>query len=281
MDRAGKPQAQRLDLPSIPSTGLEAKVQWESWPVSQVRHAYRPKKLKSRYRRALRRLSQLAYLVLIGVTISGLRHSYIQYSRSNHPTHESWGQLIDQSIEEKWPPLTMQGGDPYIRALMRTISAGESNYSQPYHVLYGGKYIADLSYHPDRCITIDRGPNRGACTTAAGRYQILTPTWEKLSEHYHPKPTQSWSGKPYSFEPEYQDTVIYRWLLDKEFWDEDIPHMLRRGKIDEVLDLLSGTWTSLGYGIEDNVMTDSLPELYERILHNELNYEGSSYWLAE
>ena len=35
-------------------------------------------------------------------------------------------------------PLVMEGGDPYIRALMRTISAAESNTSDPYHVLYGG-----------------------------------------------------------------------------------------------------------------------------------------------
>ena len=36
-------------------------------------------------------------------------------------------------------PLVMEGGDPYLRALMRTISASESNVMRPYHVLYGGE----------------------------------------------------------------------------------------------------------------------------------------------
>ena len=40
------------------------------------------------------------------------------------------------------PPLTMEGGNPYLRALMRTISFSESNYQNPYYVIYGG---ADMS----------------------------------------------------------------------------------------------------------------------------------------
>jgi muramidase (phage lysozyme) len=35
-------------------------------------------------------------------------------------------------------PLVMQGGDPYIRALMRTISMSESNYPNPYAIVHGG-----------------------------------------------------------------------------------------------------------------------------------------------
>ncbi|NJK36974.1 MAG: glycoside hydrolase family protein [Oscillatoriales cyanobacterium RM2_1_1] len=282
MNRAAKSQDQRLDLPPIPTTKLVGSDLWQTWqPPPLVSPVPKSKKPRFRYRQVWKRLAQLAYVVLSGVTVLGLKHSYAEYFQSEQPTREISARLIDQTIEQKWPPLVMQGGDPYIRALMRTISASESNYRNPYHVLYGGKYIADLSHHPDRCAIIERGPNKGVCTTAAGRYQILTPTWEKLSERYHPKPTQALSEEPHSFESEYQDVVIYRWLLDKSFWDADIPQMLRRGRIDDVLDLLSGTWTSLGYGIEDNLMTDQLPELYERILHNELNYEGNSYWLAE
>lgn len=48
----------------------------------------------------------------------------------------------------------MQGGDPYIRALMRTISASEANGNRPYSLLYGGQQVKDLSRHPEICVTI-------------------------------------------------------------------------------------------------------------------------------
>jgi len=81
-----------------------------------------------------------------------------------------------------FPPLVKHGGDPYIRALMRTISGSEANDSQPYSILYGGQHIHDLSRHPEQCVTIITGPNRGKCSTAAGRYQLLNTTWDKLAE---------------------------------------------------------------------------------------------------
>ncbi len=176
--------------------------------------------------------------------------------------------------ETTFQPLVMQGGDPYIRALMRTISASESNVAQPYSVLYGGRQIADLSRHPDLCVTILTGPNQGDCTTAAGRYQFITTTWEEKAALYHPKAQGFWQWSNYSFEPYYQDAVVYTWLKDYQAWGEDIPTLLRQGKLNQVLALLSGTWTSLGYGIETNSMSPYLPQIYQRLLKEELQVEG-------
>ncbi len=183
--------------------------------------------------------------------------------------------------QERWPPLMyettgtpapliMQGGDPYIRALMRTISASESNVAYPYSVLYGGKYVKDLSQHPDRCVKIITGPNQGNCTTAAGRYQMLTTTWYETAKYYHPKPSKILFWESYSFEPQFQDAVVYAWLNDPTAWGVNIGQLLREGQIEKVLRVLSGTWTSLGYGIEDNSMTAYLPEIYKEILLEEL-----------
>lgn len=168
-------------------------------------------------------------------------------------------------------PLAMRGGDPYIRALMRTISASESNVQNPYSVMYGGERAQSLNEHPDRCITIVNGPNIGNCTTAAGRYQFITTTWQEKAKHYHPAPGGFLFWHNYSFEPQYQDEVVYRWLSDKSAWGTDIRQLLKKGQIKTVLRMLSGTWTSLGYGIEDNSMSDELPRIYQRILNQELN----------
>ncbi len=175
------------------------------------------------------------------------------------------------------PPLAMQGGDPYIRALMRTISASESNDASPYSVVYGGRHISDLSKHPDLCIEIVNGPNKGNCTTAAGRYQFLTTTWAEKARLYHPQPMRFLLWEAYSFEPQYQDEVVYGWLYDAQAWGVDIPTLLRAGELNQVLQLLSGTWTSLGYGIEDNVMTGVLPEIYQKMLQEELQAVSLSH----
>ncbi|MEA5509001.1 glycoside hydrolase family protein [Crocosphaera sp. UHCC 0190] len=170
----------------------------------------------------------------------------------------------------KIQPLVMKGGDPYIRALMRTITASEANVSKPYHVLYGGQYVSNLDQHPDICIRIVTGPNQGNCTTAAGRYQFLNTTWASKAKRYHPNSSGLFWWKSYSFEPEYQDKVVYRWLSDPKAWGVNISQLLQAGKIEEVLRLLSGTWTSLGYGIETNSMSSHLPKIYQQMLQEEL-----------
>lgn len=167
-------------------------------------------------------------------------------------------------------PLVKQGGDPHIRALMRTISASESNSRRPYSLLYGGEHFSDLSQHPDRCVPIVAGPNIGDCTTAAGRYQFITTTWQEQANRYHPQPPGFWSPRALSFAPEFQDEVVYRWLTDSNMWEADLAELLKQDRLTEVLQILSPTWTSLGYGIEPNSMTDALPEIYRQMLSEEL-----------
>ena len=177
---------------------------------------------------------------------------------------------IDPIFERKNPPLVMKDGDPYIRALMRTISFSESNTPRPYSVLYGGKQVNDLSRHPQICVTIVNGPNKGNCSTAAGRYQIINTTWYDIAPRYHPHPPGLRFWHSYSFDAEYQDVVVYRWLNDSKVWGIDISQQLRNGKLNDVLRRLSPTWTSLGYGIETNSNTRFLPQVYQKVLQEEL-----------
>ncbi len=217
--------------------------------------------LESRHQMVNRRAMQKGFTGI--VAIAGLTYlllisqaAYRKHLLSEDPT----GMYGTQA-------LVMKGGDPYVRALMRTISASEANDRQPYNIIYGGERVSDLSQHPARCVTITAGPNRGNCSTAAGRYQFLNRTWAEKSKRYHPQ----MSDASLSFAPQYQDAVIYAWLSDPQAWrGEDIPALLRQGELDRVLRLLSPTWTSLGYGIETNSMSGKLPRIYQRVLHEEL-----------
>ena len=200
--------------------------------------------------------------LIVGGIAAFILLSFLRLPQEKSPPDPAFGSNL--------PPLVMQGGDPYIRALMRTISASEANDSRPYSILYGGDRVSDLSRHPERCITIVNGPNKGNCSTAAGRYQMINTTWYALAPRYHPQPSGFLLWKSYSFEAKYQDKVVYAWLQDSQEWGTDIAELLRQGKLDRVLKLLSGTWTSLGYGIEDNAMTSSLPKVYQKVLQEEL-----------
>jgi muramidase (phage lysozyme) len=199
-------------------------------------------------------------MVVIGMMMGGLREV-------------PWRQIIPPFVEPQGNgspiPLVMKGGDPYIRALMRTISASEASGNRPYSLLYGGEHISNLSVHPDRCVRIVAGPNLNNCTTAAGRYQMLSSTWLDKAEEYHPNPP-FFPWESFSFAPQYQDEVTYRWLSDPQAWDADLSQMLREGKVTDVLRLLSPTWTSLGYGIETNSVSNDLPDIYEEMLREEL-----------
>ncbi|EAZ90812.1 glycoside hydrolase family 24 protein [Crocosphaera chwakensis] len=182
--------------------------------------------------------------------------------------------VFNPSLVAHLPELEMSGGDPYIRALMLTISASESNHNNSYYLLYGGSHVHNLKQHPDQCIPINIGPNKGKCSTAAGRYQFLNSTWQEKARKYHPNPQTSYREYIYSFEPKYQDIVVYNWLKDHHQWNVDILTLLKQDRVEEVLRKLSNVWTSLGGGIEDNSMTPHLPSIYRYFLAQELNKEN-------
>jgi muramidase (phage lysozyme) len=59
-------------------------------------------------------------------------------------------------------------------------------------------------------------------------------------------------------------------LNDAKVWGVNIPKLLQQQKLNDVLRKLSPTWTSLGYGIENNSVSSSLPKIYQQILTEEL-----------
>ncbi|RUT01532.1 lysozyme [Dulcicalothrix desertica PCC 7102] len=181
-----------------------------------------------------------------------------------------------KGINEYTPLLVMKGGDPYIRALMRTISASESQDINPYTQIYGGEHFSDFSRHPNKCVKIVSGLHQGECSTAAGRYQILTVTWQEKSEKYHSKLPKNLSINHTIFTPQAQDKVVYAWLNDRDAWKVDIALLLKQGKLNQVLKILSGTWTSLGYGKENNSITPLLSQVYQKVLAQELAQTNSS-----
>lgn len=84
--------------------------------------------------------------------------------------------------------------------VLNTIAAGEA---PDYNTLYGGHRVTDLSQHPAIPIPI-RGTNQ--TSTAAGRYQILKPTWDKAASALGLK----------DFRPDSQDEAAW-WIAQNEY----------------------------------------------------------------
>ncbi|HSM82383.1 MAG TPA: hypothetical protein VLS96_11885, partial [Nodosilinea sp.] len=86
-----------------------------SLPSSPARNRSRQRQIQLAKRR---RAAAIAALLLAGVALGGVR---------SLPTASSLRQLQKTVWVSHPEPLAMAGGDPYVRALMRTISAAESN----------------------------------------------------------------------------------------------------------------------------------------------------------
>lgn len=92
-----------------------------------------------------------------------------------------------------------------------------------------------------------------------------------MAGRYHPDRDDAGDDlSTLSFSALHQDIVVHAWLADRQFWRVDLADLLRQGRLDEVLRRLSGTWTSLGYGIESHGMTQRLPRIYNEVLEHEM-----------
>jgi muramidase (phage lysozyme) len=137
------------------------------------------------------------------------------------------------------------------RALLDLIAKGESG--GRYGAIYGGMETTDFSKHPNIANVILKGPNAGKKSTAAGRYQFKSDTWDETM--------RAMGIKNPDFTPSTQDKAA--WFLaqaryKKESGGGDLLSTLRSGdagKIDEALRFLAKTWTSMQGGIEPNKAT--------------------------
>jgi muramidase (phage lysozyme) len=153
-------------------------------------------------------------------------------------------------------------------ALLDVIADTESD--DAYNVMYGDRpgrrrRFESFADHPQQYFLIERGPNKGKKTSAAGKYQFVYSTWKEARD----------ALKLPDFGPSSQDRAawwkaqaVYKGATD----GRDLLTDLRSGDpelMDTIPEALSGTWTSLPGGIEAATNTSRFVSAYAAALSSQ------------
>ena len=149
-------------------------------------------------------------------------------------------------------------------ALLDTIASTEA---PAYNVMYGhgwsgeDRTFSDYSRHPGRFFTITSGPNKGKKSSAAGRYQFLGSTWDRLASRYGLK----------DFSPRSQDLGAVALAREdyRRMTGRNLTADLASGDpaiLAGVGKSLSRTWTSLPSGIEQGQGVDRFVSTFQKAL---------------
>lgn len=143
-------------------------------------------------------------------------------------------------------------------ALLNTISGPESG--GDYNINYGGGRFDDYGDHPRNPVLIKSGPNKGKYSTAAGKYQFLSSTWDSYKKKLGLK----------DFSPSSQDQAAWQLAQDDYYsrTKRDLQSDLEAGDLSRVPAALHPTWTSMPGGIEQGIGSNAFVSAYNASLNN-------------
>lgn len=147
---------------------------------------------------------------------------------------------------------------PRVRAFLDTLAHCEGTlHDEGYRTIFGGVLFEEYNDHPRMvvCVPYKQGMEQ-LCSSAAGRYQILAKTWDKVAPRIGAR----------MFNPSNQDRAAVQILIDR-----DALHDILQGRFGVALTKLTDEWASLPgspYGQPTPYTMAELFEVYkERYTH--------------
>lgn len=160
------------------------------------------------------------------------------------PDISAWFAANQQETAARVPPVATQDPDANVRAFLAAIrqAEGTANRPDPYRVCFGYRHtIRSLADHPaitgewkgeklpdNQCRAAGFGP--GCVSTAAGAYQIIRPTWERIKGKL----------KLPDFGPESQHRAAIELLREAGALE-----LINRGDLGGAVSAARRTWASL------------------------------------
>ncbi|MCL4361162.1 glycoside hydrolase family 104 protein [Candidatus Dependentiae bacterium] len=174
-----------------------------------------------------------------------------------------WQNYLDEILDTKYPVdikiLKAYLYNKKIKAFLDTIAHVEGTFKpEGYRMCFTGKLFEDFSDHPriKICANIN---GKQVCSTAAGRYQFLARTWDKISKKIGTN----------SFHPKNQDLGAIVLLHQADALKDIVA-----GKINSAIFKLNGLWASFPdapYGQQSVPMTlRKIMNIYEERLSEHL-----------
>lgn len=130
------------------------------------------------------------------------------------------------------------------RALLATIGGPGFESNGSYAQRYNQPDFTDFSKHPATFAKIERGPNRGLSSNAAGRYQMISTTWNDQAKKLDLK----------DFSPASQDKAA--WSLAQETYGQATKgrnlaaDLANPANLPQIAKVLKSQWSSLPGGVE-------------------------------
>lgn len=146
-------------------------------------------------------------------------------------------------------------GSPRVRAFLDTIAFAEGTaVPNGYRMMFGGKLFDDFSRHPRQCFRFyDKRLGRWNCSTAAGRYQILNTTADRL--------------KMVDFSPASQDRAAVQLIQSKGALQD-----IESGRIEVAIAKVRPIWASFpgaGYSQPEKSMGELQRVYQERLAYHQ------------